>query len=347
MRKSAAWIALLVTLLVIGAACTKARSDDQVASDIKAKMFSDAELKAANLEISVKEGVATLSGEVPSEGVRYQAFKLASETPGVTKVDDRMTVKVAQAPPPSEPEAEPAPPPAPAPKPVKRSAPTKPVGEAQPAPPAPPPPPPPASQPAPQPSAPPVPATPPPPQPKQVELASGTPIVIRMLDPIDSEVDRPGGMFKATLDDPVEVGGETILPVGTEVMVRLAEAKSAGRMTGRSELHLELARLQFQGKTYTLRSSTYQQVGASRGKRTAVAVGGGAAVGAIIGGIAGGGKGAAIGAAVGAAGGTAVQAMTKGQQVRIPAETRLEFRLDSPVSITYDPTKVLSKRGAQ
>ena len=68
-------------------------------------------------------------------------------------------------------------------------------------------------------------------------------------------------------------------------------------MTGRSELGLELASIQFQGKTYNVVSSDVKQSGTSRGKQTAERVGGGAALGALIGAIAGGGKGAAIGAA--------------------------------------------------
>jgi outer membrane lipoprotein SlyB len=85
-------------------------------------------------------------------------------------------------------------------------------------------------------------------------------------------------------------------------------------------------------------------VGSSRGKRTAETVGGGAAIGALIGAIAGGGKGAAIGAGVGAAGGGTVQAVTKGQQIKIPSETRLDFRLENPVEVTYFPEKNRSRR---
>ncbi len=73
--------------------------------------------------------------------------------------------------------------------------------------------------------------------------------------------------------------------------------------------------------------------GKGRGGDTAKKVGGGAAVGAIIGAIAGGGKGAAIGAGVGAGAGTAVQVFTRGQQVKVPSETLLEFRLEQPVSV--------------
>jgi hypothetical protein len=66
---------------------------------------------------------------------------------------------------------------------------------------------------------------------------------------------------------------------------------------------------------------------------TAKKVVGGAGLGALIGGIAGGGKGAGIGVLAGAGAGTAVSAAKKGQQISIPSETLLEFRLQQPVSL--------------
>ena len=65
----------------------------------------------------------------------------------------------------------------------------------------------------------------------------------------------------------------------------------------------------------------------------AAIVGGGAAVGAILGGILGGGKGAAIGAATGGGVGAGANAVTRGQQVQIPSETLIRFRLTNPVSL--------------
>ena len=132
---------------------------------------------------------------------------------------------------------------------------------------------------------------------------------------------------------------QVVIPRGADVSVRLVQAASAGHVSGRSELRLELVKLDFQGKSYPLVSSPYDLAGSSRGKRTAATVGGGAVLGALIGAIAGGGKGAAIGAGVGAAGGGVYTGMTKGQQVKIPAETKLDFRLEQPVSVTYMPKK--------
>jgi hypothetical protein len=56
-------------------------------------------------------------------------------------------------------------------------------------------------------------------------------------------------------------------------------------------------------------------------------------VGALIGAIVGGGKGAAIGAGVGAAGGAGVVVLTKGKEVKVPAETVLNFKLDADLHL--------------
>jgi YMGG-like Gly-zipper len=82
-----------------------------------------------------------------------------------------------------------------------------------------------------------------------------------------------------------------------------------------------------------VQSGNYQQSGASRGKRTAETVGGGAAVGALLGAIAGKGKGAAIGAGVGAAAGAGYQVLTKGSTVKVPSETKIDFTLAAPLNV--------------
>ena len=158
-----------------------------------------------------------------------------------------------------------------------------------------------------------------------------------MIDGIDSSVNQPGEIFHASLDAPLVVGNEVVAPRGTDVYVRLVSASQAGKFSGKSELHLELIKLELHGRSYPLISSTYSLAGGSRGKNTAAKVGGGAALGAIIGAIAGGGKGAAIGAGVGGAGGGVYQAATHGKEVKIPSETKLDFQLDQPVTIMVMP----------
>ena len=341
MRRTAIGLVVVLVVLGLAAGCSKTPNDQQIATAVKARMFSDPRVKTANVDVASRNGEVTLSGEVPSDAARYQVYKLASETPGVSKVIDQMTVKVAELQPAPALAPEPASPPAPVHKAARHSAP-RPVRDESPAPT-------PTSlaQPVPQPvaaAAPQPAAPPPPPQPRHVEISAGTSVIIRTIDPIDSEINHTGEIFHASLDAPLVVDGEIVVPSGSDVYIKLVQARSAGHMSGRSELGLELVRLQFQSKSYALVSNEYQQVGTSRGKRTAATIGGGAVIGAAIGAIAGGGKGAAIGAGVGAASGTAVQAVTKGKQIRIPAETRLDFRLENPLEISYFPDKNRSHR---
>ena len=213
---------------------------------------------------------------------------------------------------------------------------------------------PPTPSPVPAPATPPVPATPPiaaatpvpanEPEPKTAQpgivqdpsgftLPAGTPIAIRTTEAIDTDRNRVGDAFEATLEDPIIAAGQTIAAKGAPVKGRIAWSQESGKISGQSELILELTDITLNGKQYTIHTSDYQQVGSSTGRRTATAAGGGAALGAIIGAIAGGGKGAAIGAGVGAAAGTGAAVLTRGQTLKVPAETLLEFKLQSALTL--------------
>ena len=180
---------------------------------------------------------------------------------------------------------------------------------------------------------------PPPPPPAQtaqmamtgVTLPAGTNLVIRMIEAVDSETNRVGQTFRASLHQPVMLEGNTAIPRGADVMVKLVDAKESGKLTGRADLTLSLQSVSINGNMVDLNTQSVSQESSSRGERTAKVAGGTAAVGAIIGAIAGGGKGAAIGAGAGAAAGAGSQVITAGQRVRIPSETRLTFVLDNPV----------------
>jgi hypothetical protein len=177
-----------------------------------------------------------------------------------------------------------------------------------------------------------------------VTIPAGTHVRVAMIDSIDSKVDNVGEVFRASLDAPIVVDNEVVVPADTDVYVKLTDARAAGKFTGKNELSLELLRMEYQGKSYDIESETYQQAGAARGKQTAEKVGGGAAIGALIGALAGGGKGAAIGAGVGAGAGGVAQVVTHGEQVRIPAETRIDFTISNPVTVSYFPEKNRTRR---
>jgi hypothetical protein len=155
-----------------------------------------------------------------------------------------------------------------------------------------------------------------------------------MIDSVDSETATVGETFKASLDEPIIVDGEMVFPTGSEVYVKLSKVQSAGRVRGKSELQLQLDRISLGSRSYLLDSSTYVSTGASQTGRTARSAGLGAAIGAAIGAISGGGKGAAIGAATGAGAGAGVEAIRKGEQVRVDSETKLDFRLEESLEVT-------------
>jgi len=196
-----------------------------------------------------------------------------------------------------------------------------------------PPPAPPAAQ-----TAPPPPEAPPPPsvvsrQSSGLSIPAGTDVFIRTIDAVDSEHDRRGQTYRASVDQPVIVNGQTVIPRGADAVIMLSDAQQSGKIEGRTVLTLELRSISANGRTYDSTSSTVSRESGSRGSRSAKVIGGTAALGAIIGAIAGGGRGAAIGAGSGAAVGTAAQVMTSGQKVKVPAETLLTFTLQTPVDL--------------
>jgi len=170
-------------------------------------------------------------------------------------------------------------------------------------------------------------------------------LAVRLVDTIDSETATQGQTFHATLDSPLSVDGDVAVPSGYDVEGHVVEVASAGKFAGKSVLKLQLDRISVGSKYYSVQTDQYSREGSSRGKNTATKVGAGAAIGAIIGGIAGGGKGAAIGAAAGGGLGGGVQAATKGQQIKLPSETVLNFTLQS--SLTVTPTTHNPHEGRQ
>jgi len=194
----------------------------------------------------------------------------------------------------------------------------------------------------------PEPPPPPPPDPapviRKVTLPAGTLVNVRMIDSINSETDHVNQSFKASLDSPILVNDEMVVSKGSDVYVKLVEVRSAGNMTGKSELRVQLDKLVVGGDTYKAVSNVYVQEGASQTTKTARNVGITTAIGAAIGAIAGGKKGAVIGAGAGAGGGAAVEAATKGEQVRIESESPLTFRLEAPIEVTLSPESPRSRR---
>jgi hypothetical protein len=319
--------------LALGCSRAKSRTDAEIATDVQGKIYADRSLQNPQVTVNSSDGVVTLTGTVASQADWNTAANDAAQVDGVKRVVNNLQVYAAEQTPPPLPEAESYAPPS---APVAQARPARRTQRA-------------ASGPAPglrrapsyrqsepvasysAPASEPLAAAPAPARP--VTVPEGTTLSIRLIDSIDSEKNSPGDTFRASVDSPVTLDDQVVIPANADVVGRIVTLQSAGRFAGRSAVAIELTKLVVNGRSYDLHTDQFAREGSSRGKATAAKVGGGAALGAIIGGIAGGGKGAAIGGAVGAGAGTGVSAATKGQQIRLTSEQVLNFRLESPLTV--------------
>lgn len=334
MNARRSWYVLtLAAALALGVAsgCTRARNDAQIANDVQGKINADSSVPTKQIAVASNDGIVTLTGNVGSDAERQAAASDAAHVEGVKTVVNNLQVAPATAQaaePEPEPQAEPAPEPA---RPRRSSPKFYRDHSSSPAPNTP------VNPPAVTPSAPPTTAVappPPPPPPKPVTIPDGTVLQVRMIDTVDSATNQPGDRFRATLDAPVTIDDQVIIPHGADIEGRVAELKSAGHFAGKPAIALQLTAVSMNGRRYSLHTSQYARQGTSRGTNTAEKVGGGAAVGTIIGAIAGGGKGAAIGGIIGAGAGGGVQAASKAPSIHVPSEALVSFTLESPLTVT-------------
>lgn len=329
------YAALLSGALLIASGCKREpaavqpppRTDQQITNDIQARLSTESALNGQNIQVGVTNGIATLSGSANDDASRALAGNDAGSVDGVKTVVNNLTVEplkqAADAPAPALPPAEK----------KRKHHQEKEVAEV-----APPPPPEPAPAPAAvEQQAPPAPATPPPPpEPvaKMVTIPAGTIVPVRITEGLSSQNAQANQVFHAALAGDLVADGMVAVPHGANVTGRVVDVKDAAHFSGNSLLSIELTQISTRSRQIPVVTDAYSKQGQGRGKNTAVKTGGGAALGAIIGALAGGGRGAAIGAAAGGATGAGVNAVTRGEQVKIQPETLINFKLQSPITVT-------------
>jgi hypothetical protein len=178
------------------------------------------------------------------------------------------------------------------------------------------------------------PTTPPAPTVRTTEagvIPAGTEFSVRANETIDTK--DAGGTYRAEVAQTIEdANGRVLVPAGSPAELTVVAASSGGTVGSRG-IELAIRSVTVNGSRHIIQTESRAEegpAGLGTNRRTGEMVGGGAAIGALIGAIAGGGKGAAVGAAVGAAGGAATQVLTRGDTVRIPAETVMSFRTSEP-----------------
>lgn len=172
-----------------------------------------------------------------------------------------------------------------------------------------------------------------PPEPKFAMIPSGTSLHVRLQDSLDSGVNKAGDTFRAILDQDIEVDGKVIAARGSLLQGKLSQVAQSGRVEGRASMTLQLVSLSVANQTYPIQTGFLSFEAESTKKKDATKVGLGAGIGAVIGAIAGGGKGAAIGAAVGGGAGGATVLATRGKEVQLEPEHKLDFALTRDVSV--------------
>jgi hypothetical protein len=164
-------------------------------------------------------------------------------------------------------------------------------------------------------------------------IPAGTQIKVRTDETIDLRDRSDGRIYRGSVaEDVIAPGGRISIPRG-------AKAELIVQNISDHDMAVDLESLTIEGRRYMVAAEAYnnsRRTGLGENKRTGKYVGGGALFGTIVGAIAGGGKGAAIGAVAGGAAGAGAQVLTKGQAIRVPAESLLSFRLEQPLQIATD-----------
>jgi len=160
-----------------------------------------------------------------------------------------------------------------------------------------------------------------------------TKIAVVLDQSISTKTASSGQTFGASVQSPIEVDGQVVIPKGARASGLIKDAKAAGHFKGGAVLSLTLTSVEIHGKEYEIRTTSPTEASKGKGKRTAAMVGGGAGGGALIGGLAGGGKGALIGGLIGAGAGTAGAGLTGNRDITLPAESVLTFKLVEPLEI--------------
>jgi hypothetical protein len=177
--------------------------------------------------------------------------------------------------------------------------------------------------------------------PPTITLPAGTMIPVRLTEWLSSDTNQSGDQFSATLEQPLVANGWVVAVRGQIVTGRVAQAKKAGRVSGVSQLGVELSELTLvDGQVLPVRTQLLQSSAGTSNGRDAAGVATTTGIGAAIGAAAEGGEGAAIGAGAGAVAGIIGVLTTRGRPTVTPPESMLTFRLEVPLSISTDQSQM-------
>jgi hypothetical protein len=168
---------------------------------------------------------------------------------------------------------------------------------------------------------------------KEVTLPSGTALRLDLKSAVASDASKVEDTVRAELRQPVVVAGQTVLPVGTELVGTVTDVERSGRVKGLARVAYRFSSLRHDAERYDIKTASITHQAQPTKKKDAVKIGIGAGAGAAIGAILGGGDGAAKGAAIGGAGGTGAVLATRGDEVRRGPGADVTTRLTAPLTV--------------
>lgn len=171
------------------------------------------------------------------------------------------------------------------------------------------------------------------PRTREVVIPAGTTLRVKLSSEVASDSSRVEDVVRGTLDAPISVGGQVVVPPGASVRGSVLSAQRSGKVKGRASIALRFDWLSAHGEDYDMRTNRISRQAPATKRRDAAKIGIGAGVGAAVGAIAGGGKSAAIGSAVGAGAGTGAVLATRGDEVRLVAGTVVTTKVREPIRV--------------
>lgn len=171
------------------------------------------------------------------------------------------------------------------------------------------------------------------PRPEAWSLPEGTELTLLLETPLSSARSRQGDAVVARVERAEGPEGRIVLPGGTVLRGRVAEAVPSGRVKGRARVSVAFDRIVVRGRTHEIEGTRVTVEAPDDHGRDAKIIGGGSAAGAVLGAIADGKKGFVRGAVIGATVGGGAVLATKGREIELPAGSRWKVRVTEAVRL--------------
>lgn len=182
-------------------------------------------------------------------------------------------------------------------------------------------------------------------------VPAGTVLMVRLETTLATFSNRPGDPFRGSINQPVVVHGQTLIPAGAVVEGRVTKVSEPRRISGRPTIGILPEAVIFpNGQRYYLDATLTdtnipgsdvndegQFKGSGHDRRDTVETGGGTAGGMLIGGLVGGPPGILVGGLIGAGSGTGFW-LAKHRSAILPAGTELTLELNRPLTMSGNGT---------